>query len=186
MDGTVGSLNTKLQRFLLAYRTTPQTTTGKTPAELLNNRKLKTNLDLIKHPNNDVREHVERKQQTQKEYHDQHAKSRDLDVGENVFVKNFYGCPKWLYGQVVCKTGPVSYTVKCPEGNIGRRHIDQHRSRHCHIPVEETLSEHSEEMLEPVGSPDTSVTNSHQQGDITVSMCLYHRVISAFLSLTPK
>lgn len=35
MDKDPGSLVAKLQRFLLNYRTTPHTTTGVTPAELL-------------------------------------------------------------------------------------------------------------------------------------------------------
>ena len=42
---SVGTLETKLSRFLLSYRTTPHTTTGVTPAELLMKRKLQTNLD---------------------------------------------------------------------------------------------------------------------------------------------
>ena len=48
MDKGTGSLMTKLQRFLLNYRTTPQTTTGVAPAELLTNRKLRTKLDFVK------------------------------------------------------------------------------------------------------------------------------------------
>ena len=38
-----------LQRFLFSYRTTPQTTTGQSPAELLMGRRLTTALDLLKH-----------------------------------------------------------------------------------------------------------------------------------------
>lgn len=41
-------MHTKLSRFLLAYRSTPQTTTGVTPAELLFNRRLRMRVDLIR------------------------------------------------------------------------------------------------------------------------------------------
>ena len=43
-----GTLETKLSRFLLSYRTTPYATTGVTSAELLMKRKLQTNLDKLK------------------------------------------------------------------------------------------------------------------------------------------
>ena len=44
----LGTLETKLSWFLLSYRTTPYTTTGITPAELLMKRKLQTNLDWLR------------------------------------------------------------------------------------------------------------------------------------------
>lgn len=47
---TKGSLQTRLSRFLLSYRTRPQTVTGRTPTELLMNRELKITLSLV-HPN---------------------------------------------------------------------------------------------------------------------------------------
>jgi transposase InsO family protein len=43
-----GSLETRLSRFLLAYRVTPHATTGVTPSELLQGRKLRTQLDLVR------------------------------------------------------------------------------------------------------------------------------------------
>ena len=45
---TNASINTRVSRFLFTYRITPHTSTGKSPAELLMNRKLRSNLDLIK------------------------------------------------------------------------------------------------------------------------------------------
>ena len=43
-----GTLETKLSRFQLFYRTTPYTTNGVTPAELLIKRKLQINLDRLR------------------------------------------------------------------------------------------------------------------------------------------
>lgn len=40
-----GSLETKIARFPFKCRSTPQTTTGSTPAELIMNRRLRTQLD---------------------------------------------------------------------------------------------------------------------------------------------
>lgn len=57
---TKGSIQTRLARVLMAYRVTPQTTTGVSPAELLLGRQPRIRLDLLK-PNLGVK--VEGKQQ---------------------------------------------------------------------------------------------------------------------------
>ena len=93
-----GSLDTKLSRFLLSYRTTPQTTTGKTPCELLVNRKLKTRLDLVNPlSQNTTRTRVEDKQLAQKKKHDSQAPLREFQVNDPVFVKNFSYGPMWKH-----------------------------------------------------------------------------------------
>ena len=64
LEGFEGTMHTRLIRFLLAYRSTPQTTTGVTPAELLLNCRLRTRLDLIRP---ELRHRVETQQEAQKE-----------------------------------------------------------------------------------------------------------------------
>ena len=54
------------------------------------------------------------------------AKGRQFEVGEEVFVQNFRGEPKWLAGTVVEKTGPVSYRVQVGE-MLWKKHVDQIR-----------------------------------------------------------
>ena len=76
-----GSIETKLARFLLSYRTTPQTTTGETPAQLRWSRALRTQIDLLK-PS--VATEVDAAQARQKNQHDQRSKSRPLRVGDKV------------------------------------------------------------------------------------------------------
>ena len=63
----IGSFETKLARFLLVYRSTPNTTIGESPAELLFHRQIRTRLSLIT-PN--VSTAIANKQADQKSYHD--------------------------------------------------------------------------------------------------------------------
>ena len=117
-----GTIETKLCRFLLAYRTTPQATTGETPAQLRWGRTLRTHMDLLK-PS--VADRVETAQSRQKFQHDQHSKSRSFEVGDAVQIHNYSGNQKWVYGTVVERTGPISVKVQLDDGTIVRRHYDQ-------------------------------------------------------------
>ena len=60
-----GNLNTKVSRVLFSYRITPQSTTGLSPAGMLQDKRLRSTLDQI-HP--DRRTRVERKQSIQKKH----------------------------------------------------------------------------------------------------------------------
>lgn len=126
---TGGSLSTRLSRFLFKYRLTPQTTTARTPAEMLMGRRPKSRLDLLRP---DLRAKVVRKQEKQKEGHDLHARERQLKPGDNVYVKNFRSSSnqQWLPGVILTQSGPVSYVVKLIDGRVFRRHQDHVRLRH--------------------------------------------------------
>ena len=116
-----GTVPQKLATFLMSYRTTPNTTTGVTPAELFLGRKLRTRLDLLK-PS--VKEHVHEQVQKQKKYHDQHARQRTYRVGQSVLVRNLRDGPRWLVGRVIEELGPANYEVQV-NGQIWMRHADQ-------------------------------------------------------------
>jgi len=62
-----GSMKARLAKTLFSYRLTPQSTTGATPAELLLNRRPRSQLDLLR-PN--TADRIEQKQSKQKELHD--------------------------------------------------------------------------------------------------------------------
>ena len=100
-----GTLTAKLSRFLLAYRNTPNSTTGVTPEELLMKKPLRTRLDLLR-PS--LRNRVTTKQAKQKAHHDAHSKFREFEIGQSVHVRNLWDGPKWVLGTVVERTGPVS------------------------------------------------------------------------------
>ena len=86
----------------------PSTVTGVTPAEIFLKLRLKTQLDLLK-PN--MSSKVDNRQARNKSLQDEQRKFRDLNVGDNVVVLNFCQGPKWLSGQVVERTGPLSYKI---------------------------------------------------------------------------
>ena len=102
-----GSIQTKLSRFLLSYRTTPHSTTGVPPAELLMKRKLHTRLNRLI-PS--IANRVQDKQSQQKTAHDYHAKEREMVEGQAVYAKDFRRKKTWMSGTIVEKTGLVS----CP------------------------------------------------------------------------
>lgn len=113
-----GDWNTRLSRILLCLRTTPHSTTGLSPAELLMNRRPKILLDKL-HPAHVVDQN-KMKTPAQK-------KVRRFDLNDKVFMRT-YGpnCKeKWIPGTVTQVNGPVTYQVTDPDGNSQHRHIDQ-------------------------------------------------------------
>lgn len=97
-----GSLITKVSRVLFNYRITPQSTTGLSPAEMLQGRKLRSTLDLI---HLDRRRKVE--QSIQKKHHDKQGSGRSFQEGDAVIMKNFSHGPKWIPGFI------TKITVSC-------------------------------------------------------------------------
>lgn len=80
-----GSLQVRLSRFLLVYRSTSDAMTGVSPAELFLKQQLRTLLDLL-HPL--TRARVSAKQADQKKCHNQHSQVIQFETGQPVLVKN--------------------------------------------------------------------------------------------------
>ena len=78
------SLSHRLCDFLLTYRAIPHATTNHTPASLMLNRELRTRFSLLQP---DVSADVHEKQMVQ---HDQYAKARRFQEGQNVMVCDFH------------------------------------------------------------------------------------------------
>ena len=123
---TTGDLETRLARFLFQYRLTPHSTTGQPPAELLMGRRPRSHLDFL-FPS--VAQRVQQSQERQKTNHDQHVQSRTFQVGDEVYVVNHRGSPKWLPGVVVKLLGPLNLIVKVKGGQEARYHSDHVRAR---------------------------------------------------------
>ena len=113
------------------YRSTPQSTTNQTPSEMLNNRRMRTKLDLL-HPCNSE---TVKSQQRQKANYDATTKPRCFKVGDLVWARNFRGGKRWLSGVVTKQMGNVLYEVSVKDLNTTwRRHANQLRTRIEWIP----------------------------------------------------
>ena len=135
------NLQTKLARFLFNYRITPQSTTGTSPAELLQGWILRSALDLLKP---DLNRRIERHQEKQKETHDKHAVPRTFHTGDLVYAQNFGSGNTWLPARVVEVMGPWQYQVELLHSErVWRCHVDQLRK--CHV-NEEDLGTSSTEL----------------------------------------
>ena len=121
-----GSIETRLSRFLFTYRTTPHTTTGISPAELLFNQRPRTRLELLRPC---IQSHVLKKQQNQKVTHDKSAKARKFQVQDRVYARNFSDGEVWIPGVIAKCIGPLSFIVKLEDGRTIRRHIDHLQPR---------------------------------------------------------
>ena len=122
--GSKCSLRERVNRFLARYRSTPHVTTGVVPCELLCGRKIKTHLDLV-HPT--VQSSVSQHQCKQKLNYDRTSSEREFGIHDSVYVKNYGKGERWIPGQIVESTGPVSYKVRANDGLLMRRHSDQIR-----------------------------------------------------------
>ena len=156
---TQGSIRTRLAKILKAYRLTPHSTTGMSPAEMLLGRRPKSRLDLLKPM---TAERIEANQWKQKKQHDVRANDRCFQEGDTVFVKNFQSGDKWLPGVISKRTGPVSFVVQLSDGRERRCHQDQLQKRTVEVTVDSPV-----ETETPV--PRTSATDQHSSSETEVS-----------------
>ena len=110
------STETKVERFLFAYRNTPHAVTGLSPAQVLLKRRPLTSLSKLK---------LARKDEVGR---DCGRQPRKFQVGDAVMTRNYARGEKWMPGVVSRETGPLSYHVEVG-GGIVRRHVDQVISR---------------------------------------------------------
>lgn len=97
-------------QILLQYRNAQQATTGKSPAELMFSRKLRTRLDLL-FP-------------TKEERRDDTEVSFSFKEGERVSCRNYLGKEKWGFGKVSKRLGKLHYSVEMDDGRMWKRHIN--------------------------------------------------------------
>ena len=115
------NMKQRLANFLLKYRTTPQSTTGFTPAELLMKRRLRTRLSLILP---DLSQKVESKQSSQRRHFRGSRRQRSFHVGNKVRVlAPSHREGKWELGEVVTVCGTRRYLVDVG-GRVRSVHVD--------------------------------------------------------------
>ena len=113
---------TRLDKVLFSLRTRPNSSTGKSPAELLMNRKLKTLLDRI-HPD------FGQTQRAKQEASWEQKSGVRFKKGDPVLFRNYAKGNKWLPGWVTRVQGPRNFEVQNEEGEGVRRHTDQLQRR---------------------------------------------------------
>ena len=120
----LGTVQAKLDRFLLAYRNSAHSVTGESPATLFLNRPLRIRLDNLRP--NIARKYASRLhgQAMQRGTRSKAKKLRDFEIGDNVLARDYMGKIRWVPGQIVDKEGPLMYKVQVKKG-IWRRHVDQ-------------------------------------------------------------
>ena len=116
----------ELTKFPIAYRNTPHSTAGESPAQLLLGRPLCTRLDLVK-PNLNRKMVNQQHQQGIKGANEKGREQCQLEVGDAVMSQDYQGDLKWRSGLIVNKTGPLMCEVQVALGIIWSRHIDQLR-----------------------------------------------------------
>ena len=163
MKLTTGSIGDRISHILFYNHITPHTTTGLSPAELLQNRHLRCRLDLVKP---DIHSRVEGKQLRQ-QLHSRGSKDRHFNVGDAVYVKNFHKGPPWISGNILAAIGNVSYQISMEDGRSFTRHVDHLRERFdrvsSNVPVSETTFPSIVSLPVPFEeSADSSDTPSNQ------------------------
>lgn len=110
-----------LCKFLFQYRNVEHATTNVPPAVALLGRRLRGRLDALRP---DVATVVRTAQDRQ--VANKGGQHRDIGPGDSVLVRGYSNkAQKWVEGNVVDKTGPVSYRVNVGDGVQWRRHQDQ-------------------------------------------------------------
>ena len=165
-----GTLERKLSRFLLSYRTTPNTSTGAIPAEMLVKRKLQTNLDRLMPSTSTT---VLLSQDHLKFHHDRTAKMQMFHKARRFLPRTLTVAPDgWLAGHVLEGIDALSFLIKLRDGWVIRRHQDLMRARLCSsepmspTPVNNPRPEQIESRLQPqlgtapripIPTPDTVI-----------------------------
>ncbi|XP_053395713.1 uncharacterized protein K02A2.6-like [Mercenaria mercenaria] len=131
MSSEPGTVNQKVSRFLLSYRSTPHSTTQVSPAELFLGRRVRTRLDIMRP---DLSNKIQKKT-TPKE-----SQIRTFQEGDSVWIRDYrQSTEKWVDGIIVHQLGPVTYKVKVGD-LIWKRHVDQIRMREPDVIVDNQCS----------------------------------------------
>ena len=147
-DQSDRTMQHKLDRFLLAYRTAPHATTEVSPAQLLFGRNLKTRLDLLL-PN--LKRKVDGKLLQNENKH-----LTVLSEGQKVWIRNYRSGPKWVSGTVLQPQGPLMYEVQTSNHQTWKRHVEQLRTRETSDPSPSTEETEEASMNEcPISTKDS-------------------------------
>ena len=163
MDSLEISLEEKLARFLLAYRTTPHPATNETPCNMLMKRHLRTRFSALQ-PNLQLRKEIE--------VFEKNVHSPKFKVGESVYVLNLRSGPRWIPGVIVDVLNK-SYSVQM-SGIVTKRHEDQLRPRsvsseNCATPLNplKGLVNENQHNVPPIDNSEKDTMSPEQSPTVT-------------------
>ncbi|XP_003377509.1 putative integrase core domain protein [Trichinella spiralis] len=139
-----------LANFSFCQHVTPCTTAGKSPAELLMNRRLRTVLDRLQ-PDVELED-------LDKNF----EKVRTFQTDDQVYARNYSSEKTWKPATFVTQTGPPSYQVQTEDGQLWPRHIDQRKSNHRKIKLEK-------KTVEAIPEEDTAVVTTPREESAAAS-----------------
>ena len=149
MKKDTGNMQVRLDKWLLAYRNAPHTTTGVSPANKFLGRSLRTRLDLL------LPTQMSDKSMSAE------LKVRQFEVGDAVWVRDYMSREIWKKGKVTEITGPLTYMVQVQGKGEWRRHVDQMRFR---VGEEQEVGENCEKLGENCNAALMSEHNSNITG----------------------
>lgn len=121
-----------LQSYLLAYRNVEQSTTGLSPAMMLQRRRIRSRLDLL-HGERMIEDRVQQVQRKQEQRVT--GITRKFNPGDRVWARNYGEGKKWLKGKVDKCLGSRNYLVVRDDGPPIKRHVDQVKKRFLDLPT---------------------------------------------------
>jgi transposase InsO family protein len=124
MDGS-GTIEDKLSRILLTYRSTPHPATNSTPSSLLMKRELRTKFTLLK-PCLDINKET---QIFEKNF----TCTDKFKINDKVFALNLRSGPRWIPGKII-NCLERNYYVEV-NGSVWKRHANQLRLHLSELPV---------------------------------------------------
>jgi hypothetical protein len=151
----------KISKFLFDYRNSKNSTTGKSPAELVFGRELRSRLDLINPrappSSTDLTETVEHQQFLQAKYY-KGVQRPEFKVNDNVWLTKNTNTNKkitWIEGIVKKRIGKVMYVIYIPlmDGEV-TRHIDQLRAHP--FPIQSDSSQWDPDVVPDLSSSGTT------------------------------
>lgn len=128
-----GTLQMKVNRFLLQYRKMPHITTGESPATLFLKRNIRTKIDLIV----PIMKSVMQDRQNAGKFQ---SRVREFEENEKVAVRNYTSEAKWKVGRILAREGKLHYRIQVGL-NIWKRHVDQITSIGPEVPLSENASD---------------------------------------------
>ncbi|KAL1446481.1 hypothetical protein WDU94_005427 [Cyamophila willieti] len=120
-----GTLDSKIQQFLIQYRRSPHATTGVSPFEAMFGRLMRNSLILMR-------------KDSHKKMEERHVKKK-FDVGDQVMYRNYQSGEKWKVGEVVKKIGRLHYLIESIDGFSCKRHVNQMKRSHVTYSEESTV-----------------------------------------------